>query len=605
MAARTNELRAAVVALAIAATGTLAVYFGLWSAGFHYDDYHFVRPLSLIELRRVWYGSWDPSGAEAVFFRPLTAWWFAARFWLLGLNAPALHLLSLAGHVVCAVLLGWLLHREGVPTWLTWLGAGIYATHPVMPHAQVAWLTNQMHLAASLGVLIALLCWQTARRGRAWAWPAVAFIGAIVFLIKEDTIMLLPAVALMSIEAVGFRQWRKWLWVTGGAVALVLVLVLFRFDRLGELGGYGTPDLAQASGNFWKGLKAALLLWPTRNPWQAVAAASAIVSIAVGVLLGWQRPGRWWFLIAGTGVAGLLATKLPAFALERPYPLLTAQALSSATVTSLLLVGLGAAVWRRDRLSLRLLLIGVTVVVCFNLPFVLVSKREQYHLLALGAVIALSGAANAVVNAAGRKAKLLIGLLVVALLPLPVLAREQAADFAPCGQTVLDGDVGSREWWVVPSEIKFWFDAKATACKAGQPPPAIVALPIVWWGLYEEKSDGETFRWSSDHAVALLSRDVSQITVALRRPDASSAKPVHVELAGGARPISVELASPEWSFATIELPRNLLAWLRDGRRLEIIVREWFVPAVLDPHASDLRRFGVQVRVAASAALPAR
>jgi hypothetical protein len=63
--------------------------------GFYYDDYHFVRPYPAHEVRAAFHGPWDASGIETPYYRPLTICVYAARFAVLGLNAPAYHVLSL------------------------------------------------------------------------------------------------------------------------------------------------------------------------------------------------------------------------------------------------------------------------------------------------------------------------------------------------------------------------------------------------------------------------------------------------------------------------------------------------------------------------------
>ena len=127
-----------VLALALAAGAGLAVaYGGRVDVGLYYDDYHLVRPWSFIELRRAWLGSWDPTGIEPAFYRPLTAALYATRFHLFALNATAMHYVSLIGHGVCAVLLGWFLRREGAAVSLAAFGSWLYAVHPAFPYAQV------------------------------------------------------------------------------------------------------------------------------------------------------------------------------------------------------------------------------------------------------------------------------------------------------------------------------------------------------------------------------------------------------------------------------------------------------------------------------------
>jgi hypothetical protein len=147
----------------VAACGLAAAYAGRVDVGLYYDDYHLVRPWSFIELRRAWLGSWDPTGIEPVFYRPITASLFAVRFHFFALNDAAMHVVSVVGQGICAILVGWFLRREGARTGLAVLGVWLYCVYPVFPYAQVSWLTNQMHLLQSVVVLTSLLLWQGVR----------------------------------------------------------------------------------------------------------------------------------------------------------------------------------------------------------------------------------------------------------------------------------------------------------------------------------------------------------------------------------------------------------------------------------------------------------
>lgn len=586
----------------VAALGVLVVYGGHIFVGFYYDDYHFVRPWSTLELRRVWFGSWDPLGIEAVFYRPLTAWWLASRFWLFGVNAAAMHLVSVAGHAVCATLVAWFVRRERVSTTVALLGAWLYAIHPVFPYAQVSWLTNQMHLAESILVLVALLYWQTVRDRRLVWWLPLAGLAAALFLVKEDGIMLLPA--LLAVAVLRYRPAWTWTWlvhrglpVTAAAAVVVAALIEFRYVRLGRLGGYGWPTFELAHANFWKGLTTAIFLWPTRRPWQAVASLIAIAAIIAGLGIGRWRRGRRILFVAGSGVALALSMNVPSILLERSYPLLTWQALASGVAIGLIAVGSGAALWLADRRAITLIGMGLAIALCFNLPFVLVSKREQYHLLALGSVLAYAGAADALLGGTRVWARSVLVLLILLTAPAALLARSQATDFRPCESVVLDFDRVARDLWMIPDEIKAWLDLKANDCQAGRPVGRLTDLPVIAWNVHGEErvEDGTSFRWTSDHAVLLSNRTAKSMTLAIRRPGAS-AQPSHVTVAGGLKIATVMLDSEDWKFVTVRFRPGLLGWLRAGSRVDLDVDSWFVPALLDPHNTDLRRFGVQMRV---------
>ncbi len=602
-----SRTRAALIfsagATALAALGAALVYAGQIDVGLYYDDYHMVRPWSDQDLHRVWYGSWDPTGIESVFFRPLSAYLFAGRFWLFGLNATAMHWVSIVGHVTCAVMVGWFVRNERGRTPIAYTAVWLYAVHPSLPHAQVSWLTNQMHLAESLVVLLALLAWQWTRKYPRGSLVAVVTLAVMAFLIKEDGVMLLPAIAALSLA----RSWLLNVQMPGREMAILIgfifidiVLVFFRQQRLGGLGGYALPDLDAALTNFTRGLTASLFLWPTRTPWRALASALGMVTIVTALLFARWRRDRVVVLALGLGLLVVLGLNLPGLTLPRPYPLWTWQAIASGSVVSVLIAGSGVALWRLDRPALFLIAAGALILLCFNTPFVLVSKREQYHLLALGSVILLAGSVQALSQVArGRIRLACVGALIVsACVASPLLARRQAASFLPCATNVLALDKEARGWWILPSELRSWIDAKERACVSSGTVGSPTDLPQVAWGVYDEGPAGAHAgsRWTSDRAVLLLGQATTAVSIGVRRADATPGHPVRVLLETTDGSVTVILDSAEKRYATVRFRKPGPIDLRRQHRLDVAVDGWFVPAVLDPSSGDLRRFGVEFEI---------
>src|SRR5258705_2006527 len=303
----------------IAASGVTWAYASTAGFGFRYDDYGVVRPWTATEVRRVLDHSWYPTGIEPNFYRPLAAWWYALRFSVFGLNATAQHMVSLTGLTVCALWAGLFVWRETNRAYAAAIATLLYAIYPAFVYSQAIWLTNQMHLFASLVVLGALLVWQRARRvgGAAWWWLLV--LQVVGFGFKEDTIMLLPLL-------IGLTLLRRWMIgdarmppmpVLLTAAALLVALPYWRYVALERhLGGYGMPAFDKGWSNLSRGLDV-FLQRPAKRPWQAAA--------------GWDS----------------LACLVP---------------------------GLAAALFRRNWSSLYLLGCGALVAVSFNLPFYLVAK---------------------------------------------------------------------------------------------------------------------------------------------------------------------------------------------------------------------------------------
>src|SRR5205807_7394710 len=107
-------------------------------------------------------------------------------------------------------------------------------------------------------------------------------------------------------------------------------------------------------------------LWPTRTPWQALASAIASGTLIIGLAVARRRRERRPLIIAGIAIALALAFKLPALFLDRPYPLMTWQALASGAAISVLIIGGGEACSRRDRQAVFLMGAGLAIAFCFN-----------------------------------------------------------------------------------------------------------------------------------------------------------------------------------------------------------------------------------------------
>ena len=137
------------------------------------------------------------------FYRPLTIVLHAIRFELFGLNAVAHHAMSLASFALAAGLVAWLVYAWTGRAAAGAIAAVLVVSHPAMPYSLVAWITNQMHLAQTLIVLAALVWWHAVRaRSLVWWLPLLLF-GVASFMVKEDGVMLLPAI--LAVHAITRR----------------------------------------------------------------------------------------------------------------------------------------------------------------------------------------------------------------------------------------------------------------------------------------------------------------------------------------------------------------------------------------------------------------
>ncbi len=534
--------RLTLLLLASAGAVCLVYWPTLWF-GFRYDDYHVVRPWSAPELAQVLTGTWDPTGIETRFYRPLTAWWYALRFSLFGVNAVAQHAVSLAGVAVCAFMTGVFAWRETRRSDTAILAAALYAVYPAFVYSQSVWLTNQMHLWASAVVLSALLVWQRARStGSTPLWLCVIALQVVAFGFKEDTIMLLPALLVASIlRSLCFGDVRRphpAIIVTAALVLLALTYGRYvALDR--QLGGYGLPRFDRGRANLARAFDV-FLQRPADRPWQGVAG---------------------WFSV-GCATAAI-----------------------------------AAALVRRYGPGLYLMTAGAVIGLAFNLPFYLVTKAEQYHLVGLGCVLLIAGAMDCLL-AAGRspavQRSIAAGLAAGTLSFVPV-TTDVVTDFAPCSPITLATDEIVLGWDVVPSEIRDWLRAKPAACAAGTAAALSESVRTITWAHGPEIDEtGAPAQWTSGRAVLLLPLASSRLDLTVRSPVASPGDPTTVVVEGDCTPYTWHLTNTGWHSQTIRLRPTWLARLRGMTRLTLRISPVFVPA--ERFRNDDRRvLGVLMR----------
>jgi hypothetical protein len=409
-------------------------------------------------------------------------------------------------------------------------------------YAQTAWLTNQMHALASVAVLTTLLLWQRVRARSAAAWLALVPMALAGFLIKEDTIMLLPVLALLTAlrRLMVERDAGPPLWQVAGIAAVAgAAFVGGRQLLLGAVGGYGASREGGPWDLYQRGLQSVFRLSPWRRPWQAAAGIIATAALVLAPLLAIfrKRTSRGTYIAAA----------------------------------------------------------GLVMVLAFNLPFALVSKAEQYHLLALGGVVMLAGVAEALWSLVPSRswAGGVASLCALTLFAFGSVARDITRDFTPCNPLVLDTD---PTWWVVPHEVQAWFTHKAAVCRSGEPAPRLTELTRVSWGVFypEINENGETFHWTGSRPVFYFRNSGQPFKIFVRDPGARPDAPHRVRLSSGGERREVTLTSGDWR--PLEVPvSGRLAWLRGMSRAELTLERTFVPREVDPASPDRRRLGVRIR----------
>ena len=539
-----RRFRTLVISVITATAATWIVYGHTLEYGFSYDDYILVRPHNVEDVTRSFSASWDTTGVMVPFYRPLTVAFNAIRYELFGLDSRAHHYVSLGLFACCALLTGWLSHRMTGQTVAAVLAILMFVAHPAMPYALVVWITNQMHLIETLAILTALCWWHAVRTSSVrWWWPLLA-LAAIAFMIKEDGIMLLPMIIATHTINRYLRERHlphvRIAFVTA-AVLLIAALLFVRTAALDGLGGYGRPSFEQAWRNYVGGISGTLRLTPADRPWQ--------------------------------GLASAFATALPVLAV---------------------------LLWRRTRAGSRtLLVVGLGMALLFNLPFVFVSKAEQMHLVAAGAVLFMTGSAvmvlDALPNTIARGAATVVILLGVGA--CAAVARDISKDFEPFGPKVLATDIIVRGWPHVPAQIKDYLARKeqphASSRVSTNP---IHELSHVIYGAHEMETapDGTRYQWMSGPAAdVFVFQPARSVIIPLRHDRGAFRETAIARLEVGRRTADeIRFETSDWRQSTITLPRGGAP----GRpvHIRISIDQAWVPSRVIPQSADSRTLGLQI-----------
>jgi tetratricopeptide (TPR) repeat protein len=250
-------------------------------------------------LAKIWSGA---AGAD-YFPLPATVEWIGWRLW--GDRPAGDHAVSLALHLLSALLFWRLLARLGVP--LAWTGGLLFAVHPLTAES-VAWvseLKNTLSLPLLLLAMLAYLRFDESRRPAAYAAALGLFLLA---LLAKSSVVMFPAVILLHAwwrrGRLTARDGRAAAPFFGLALALGGLTVWFQHHRAIAEGHHGVGGAAERIVLAGRALVFYLgqALWPAglvpiypRWPWPE-AAMTGLLSWAVALGLTawfWSRREGW------------------------------------------------------------------------------------------------------------------------------------------------------------------------------------------------------------------------------------------------------------------------------------------------------------------------
>jgi tetratricopeptide (TPR) repeat protein len=324
---------------------SLAVYLNAIPNGFVLDDIGVIaRNQALLDatLKReewlAWFArpySWgvhDRAGA----YRPVTMLSHVASLRVFGLDARAFHAVNVFLHAAVALLV-LALGRRLLGRWAAFLGALLFAVHPLHTEA-VTGVVGRAELLAALFGLAALLCALRAIDAAEPRWITWGTAGVVLFalgLLSKEHVATLPIWLLLAILVEKGRPARRALLILAAFAAVAVAFLLLWWAVVTAWGGpvRGTVDnnpmLAVAAWSRW--LTAArvslryawLFLWPAR-----LSADYSYAEILPSQGLGLAEAGGILMIVAIVGTAivrggglGLALALVPVtFALVSNFP---------------------------------------------------------------------------------------------------------------------------------------------------------------------------------------------------------------------------------------------------------------------------------------------
>lgn len=217
---------------------------------FVFDDFANVRDNPNLRIQEVgWENLWNAAQEGPSARRPVAKLSFALNYYFGHDNVRGYHVVNLAIHIGCSILV-YLLGREVLSRpWPALAAALIFASHPLQTQA-VTYIVQRMTCLATLFYLAALLCYvrgRVATQRRRWRyWGGTTMCGLLAFGSKEIAGTL--PLAILLYEWYFFQNLdRVWLkrvsrYVVPAFALLVAIVLLSPSIRTELFGGYAVRE---------------------------------------------------------------------------------------------------------------------------------------------------------------------------------------------------------------------------------------------------------------------------------------------------------------------------------------------------------------------------
>jgi 4-amino-4-deoxy-L-arabinose transferase-like glycosyltransferase len=171
---------------------TFGVYFQNLFHEFTYDD-----KVMVLEDPAIWQtdieGIWIQGGA-AFWLRQIRTLSFMADYAIFGFSPTGYHLHNLFWHLLCVLLVFFLLKKISQQGTFSFFGALIFAIHPIQVEA-VSNITNRKEMLALGFLLIAFLCYIRFLEGTTagkWGWLLSSVLSWVIATFSKQVAIVLP-----------------------------------------------------------------------------------------------------------------------------------------------------------------------------------------------------------------------------------------------------------------------------------------------------------------------------------------------------------------------------------------------------------------------------
>jgi tetratricopeptide (TPR) repeat protein len=187
-------------------------YLPMWRAGYVWDDLGYIISSPNIAGLRGLKEIWTTSAAD---ISPLTFTTFWVEHALWGLAPLPYHLVNVALHGACAIVLWRVLLGLRMTGPGAWLGAALWALHPVEVES-VAWITEMKNTESGLFFLLSILFFLRWLRGSregqksaGWNYGLTVLFAALAMAGKSSTVVLPIVLCLCAWWIEGRLSWRR------------------------------------------------------------------------------------------------------------------------------------------------------------------------------------------------------------------------------------------------------------------------------------------------------------------------------------------------------------------------------------------------------------